>query len=123
MERLSARQFAEWMSYERAFGPIDGSYSKELMAELHELIQVNNLLTGASLTKKGRKNPAGKFRRVPRPWRPDTDGEPEVDEDDEDEADCDDFTPEATRFDVKAYEAERDRTQTLDDNYEVEEDQ
>lgn len=117
MERLSARQFAEWMAYERAFGPIDGWFSREMLAQLHELIQVNNQLTGASLTKRGRKNPAGKFRKVPRPWRPDLDDDPDED-DDEDEFDYGDpVSNDIRKFDAEVFGTER--TQTLDDNYQA----
>lgn len=64
MASMSAREYKEWEAYERATGPLDGMYEKEMLAQLHELIQVNNILTGASLTKKGKKNPAGKFKRA-----------------------------------------------------------
>jgi hypothetical protein len=74
MARISARQYKEWEAYEMATGPIDSSYEREMLAEQNELTQVNNLLTGASLMKKGKKNPAGKFRAVTRPdeiWQSD----------------------------------------------------
>jgi hypothetical protein len=67
MARISARQFKEWEAYERATGPLDSGFERETMAQTHELIQINNILTGASLTKKGKKNPAGKFRNAYRP--------------------------------------------------------
>lgn len=55
------------MAYEMATGPLDGTWRDEILAQIHELIQKNNLLTGASLAGKGRKNPAGKeIHRVPR---------------------------------------------------------
>jgi hypothetical protein len=82
MACLSARQFSEWMAYEKAFGPIDRNYDQEMLAQLHELLQVNNQLTGAAITKKGKKNPAGKFRRVPRAHEM---FDPHFDEDDFDE--------------------------------------
>jgi hypothetical protein len=63
---MTAREYKEWEAYERAAGPLDSTYEREMLAEIHEIIQVNNLLTGASLTKKGKKNPAGKFRKVTR---------------------------------------------------------
>lgn len=67
MASMTAREYKEWEAYERAVGPLDSQYDREMLAELHELLQVNNILTGASLTKKGRKNPAGKFQKVRRP--------------------------------------------------------
>jgi hypothetical protein len=66
MASMTAREYKEWEAYERATGPLDSMYEREMLAELHELIQVNNLLTGAAITKKGKKNPAGKFQKVPR---------------------------------------------------------
>lgn len=66
MASMTAREYKEWEAYERALGPLDSTYEREMIAELHELLQVNNLLTGASLTKKGKKNPAGKFRKATR---------------------------------------------------------
>jgi hypothetical protein len=67
MARISARQYKEWEAYERATGPLDHTYEREMQAQQHELQQLNNILTGASVTKKGKKNPAGKFRNAYRP--------------------------------------------------------
>lgn len=67
MAGMTAREYKEWEAYERATGPLDSKYEREMMSQLHELIQLNNILTGASLTKRGKKNPAGKFRKVARP--------------------------------------------------------
>jgi hypothetical protein len=87
MASMSAREYKEWEAYERAVGPLDQQYEREMMAQLHELIQLNNLLTGAQVTKKGKKNPAGKFRKVIRPDElyPALLGEIDLDEDDDDE--------------------------------------
>jgi hypothetical protein len=87
MASMSAREYKEWEAYERAVGPLDQQYEREMMAQLHELIQLNNLLTGAQVTKKGKKNPAGKFRKVIRPEElyPALLGEVDLDEDDDDE--------------------------------------
>ncbi|WP_432112871.1 hypothetical protein [Streptomyces sp. S1] len=90
---MTAREYKEWEAYERAVGPLDSSFERELLCELHELIQLNNLLTGASVTKKGKRNPAGKFKQVLRPHEiffPPDDYEEEEEEDDED-ADLFDF--------------------------------
>jgi hypothetical protein len=87
MASMTAREYKEWEAYERAVGPIDQQYEREMLAQLHELIQLNNLLTGAQVTKKGKKNPAGKFRKVIRPDElyPALLGEIDLDEDDDDE--------------------------------------
>lgn len=124
MASLSAREYKEWEAYERAVGPLDQSYEREITAQLHELIQMNNQLTGASLTKKGKKNPAGKFRKAYRPEyftnpylqqeedealaneEPDDDDEEFVDEDIDDGDDfvADDEPP----HDPHAYDPSRD---------------
>lgn len=92
MASITAREYKEWEAYERAVGPIDAQYEREMIVALTELLQVNNLLTGAQVTKKGRKNPAGKFKRMPRPHQyfdPDwEDGDPDEEEEfDEDDID------------------------------------
>lgn len=87
MASISAREYKEWEAYERAVGPLDSFYEREMLAELHELLQLNNLLTGASVTKKGKKNPAGKFRKAVRAdqlYLPPEDDEDEEEPDDED---------------------------------------
>jgi len=84
MSRISAHQYREWMAYERAAGTLDLTYDREILAQIHEVIQVNNLLTGASMRKRGQKNPAGKFRKVKRAHEihlPDEEEEPTEDED------------------------------------------
>lgn len=88
MASMTAREYKEWEAYERATGPLDSMYERELLAEIHELIQVNNLLTGASLTKRGKKNPAGKFRKAIRAdslFLPPEDEEPDEDEEEYEE--------------------------------------
>lgn len=94
MASMTAREYKEWEAYERATGPLDSAYEREMMAQLHELTQMNNILTGASLTKKGKKNPAGKFRKAPRAeqiWLPDEDEGPEEIEDEDDDLDPDEI--------------------------------
>lgn len=86
MARITARQFAEWMAFDQVYG-LGDMYEKELFAQLHELIQINNQLTGASLQKKGGKNPAGKFRNAPRPWVPEDPNLEDPDDEDDDEDD------------------------------------
>ncbi|GGR52076.1 hypothetical protein [Streptomyces roseolus] len=86
---MTAREYKEWEAYERAAGPLDQAFEQEMLCEIHELIQLNNILTGAAITKKGKKNPAGKFRKVLRPdelYAP-PEGWDDDEEDDEDEYD------------------------------------
>lgn len=114
MERISARQFQEWRAFDAAFGSIDGMYEREMMAELHELLQVNNQLTGAAITKKGKKNPAGKFHRAPRPWLPAAVAK-QLEEDDEAQGV---EQGEIDRFNFEVFgPPEQPPTRTLDDAY------
>lgn len=97
MASMTAREYREWQAYERATGPIDARYEREMIVSLNELLQVNNLLTGAQVTKKGRRNPAGKFRKMPLPGQyfdPNWDAEPDEDDFDEDDIDYGDFDEE-----------------------------
>lgn len=81
MARISARQYMEWMAFDLTYG-LGDMYEKEMMAQLNELVQVNNQLTGAAITKKGKKNPAGKYRNAPRPWMLEDEVDPAWDDDD-----------------------------------------
>jgi hypothetical protein len=110
MSSISAYEYRQWEAYERVAGPIDDSYDRELLAQLIELLQVNNILTGASMAKKGRKNPAGKFRRVDRahelffpPDEVEDDEEPDEYEDLYDD-DGDDYEEEEKQHEPKAGE-------------------
>jgi len=114
MASMTAREYKEWEAYERAFGPLDREYDREMLAQLHELIQINNILTGASLTKKGKKNPAGKFRKAQRAheiYFP-SDEEEEADEgdeyDDEYDDEIDEDEEEVHGSDPDAYDPSKD---------------
>ncbi|MFD4474709.1 hypothetical protein ACFWPU_01130 [Streptomyces sp. NPDC058471] len=63
---MTAREYREWEAYERATGPLDSGYEREMLAQLHELAQLGNLLAGRP-QKRGGKNAAGKFKKAPRP--------------------------------------------------------
>lgn len=88
MASMTAREYKEWEAYERAVGPLDSSYEREILCEIHELLQVGNLLAGRP-QRRGQKNAAGKFRKVLRPdelFDP-PEGWDEEDDDDDDELD------------------------------------
>ena len=83
MARISARQYREWVAYERATGTLDLTYDREMLAQIHEVIQVGNLIAGRP-QKRGGKNAAGKFRKVKRAhelYLPDEEEEPTEDDD------------------------------------------
>jgi hypothetical protein len=84
MASITALEYKEWEAYERATGPLDETWEREILAQLHELIQLNNILTGAAITRKGKKNPGGKLKKVVRSdelWISIEDDEPDEDED------------------------------------------
>ena len=59
----------EWAAYERFAGPIGDGYLHEVLAALHEQIQLLNRMQGAAhfTDKKHRKNPAREPKHYPRP--------------------------------------------------------
>jgi hypothetical protein len=103
MASMTAREYKEWEAYERAVGSLDAGYEREILAEIHELLQFGNLLTGASMTKRGKKNPAGKFRRVARPdemYDPPDPDEPDEDDEEFDEDDVDPYDDEEEEYET-----------------------
>lgn len=102
---MTAREYKEWEAYERAVGPLDSSYEREMLCELHELLQLGNLIAGRP-QKRGQKNAAGKFRTVLRADElyspPDGYGE----DDDEDEED--EFGEPKKKADDGAYDPAKD---------------
>lgn len=101
MASMSALEYKEWEAYERATGSLNADYERELLAQLIEYLQLNNILTGAAITKKGKKNPAGKFRKV---LRPDEIYSPPDDYDDEDDEDEDEEEENAKKKEPAAYD-------------------
>lgn len=69
LARHTSRELAEWAAYERYAGPIDRSYDREVLANIHEQLQYLNRLTGAAhfTDKKNKNNPAPEPERYPRP--------------------------------------------------------
>jgi hypothetical protein len=65
LERISSYELTEWAAYEMKNGPLGSQWRDDMTASIHELLQANNYLTGAS---GGKKNPVPKPKAVPRPW-------------------------------------------------------
>lgn len=62
LRRHTARELAEWMAYEAAYGPIGSTYANELLAQINELLQNIAYMTGAQLEE----NPIPMPRQVQR---------------------------------------------------------
>lgn len=43
---MDAREIGEWRAYERCYGPLGNVWRDEVLAEIHELLQTQNRLTG-----------------------------------------------------------------------------
>jgi hypothetical protein len=63
LARHSAMELAEWAAYEHAYGPLDGAWRDEVMAQMHELTQLVAYLSGCQFEE----NPAPKPRPLQRP--------------------------------------------------------
>lgn len=89
LERLTARQIAEWMAYESVCGQLGGSWKDDVLADIHEQLQFLNRLTGAAhfTDKNHKKNPAAEPQRYPRPYEM---GKPVDDDDNSSEAEGED---------------------------------
>lgn len=85
----TSRQLREWMAYEIKAGPLGSRWDRDLMAELHFLVQWNLHLLGAKTPTKNKKNPAPEPRFPDRPWAPNPQDEEEADELDEIEREYD----------------------------------
>jgi hypothetical protein len=62
-EMFSSYEMAEWRAYEMAHGPVDGSWERETLAQMHELLQMNAYIAGA----QAEENPVPPPRTKDRP--------------------------------------------------------
>ena len=67
LSRISSAEIAQWQAYEKAFGPIGHQYSDDLLASIHEQLQVIAKLSGAALVSDSNDNPVPNPRHTPRP--------------------------------------------------------
>jgi hypothetical protein len=88
LAHISSWELSEWEAYEREYGPVNNLFQSEVLAQIHELIQQLNRITGAAhfTNKTHRKNPVPEPKKVPRPWIHEEQEDPE-DPDREDEDD------------------------------------
>lgn len=68
LENLDAHQIARWKAYEIVNGPLDRTWDSEILAQIHELLQMQ--LKMAAQSKKD-------IVKVKRPWRTHQDEETE----------------------------------------------
>lgn len=69
-ERVTSTDLAEWIAFESVHGPIDNSFERIMLREIHYQIQILNYLTGANFTNEdeGIENPIEEPVRYPLPW-------------------------------------------------------
>lgn len=53
----TSRELREYMAYEQHAGPLGDGWTRDRVQEMHYLLQWNNYLLGAWVTKEGEKNP------------------------------------------------------------------
>lgn len=63
---IDSPEIAEWMAFERAFGPIGHEWRDEMLASIHEQLQMLNFLYGAVNSEED-ENPVPEPIRMPRP--------------------------------------------------------
>lgn len=62
---MDSAEISEWQAYERAFGPLDRAYGDDMLARIHEQLQLLTHVQGAA--GGGKDNPIPEPKRVPRP--------------------------------------------------------
>lgn len=75
----TSRELREYMAYEIHAGPLGDTFTRDRVQEMHYLLQWNNYLLGAWVTKEGEKNP------VPEPVNVRWQEEDEEDDEEEEE--------------------------------------
>ena len=63
LTKLDSREIAEWMAYERAFGPVGNMYTHATLGSIQEQLQLVAFLQGGMFEE----NPAPEPQRWPRP--------------------------------------------------------
>jgi len=63
LQTMSSRELSEWRAYERFYGPVDRSYDSEMLAQIHELLQVL-----IQVTVRVNGGEGWEPKPVPRPW-------------------------------------------------------
>lgn len=63
---ITAFEIAEWEAYERAFGPLGRQYEQDMLARVHEQLQMIAYVLGAANSRED-ENPVPEPQKVPRP--------------------------------------------------------
>lgn len=66
LDRIDAKEITEWMAYELVTGPLDSKYSDDMLANIHEQLQMLTRFVGAQLEDENGDNPAPAPQRVKR---------------------------------------------------------
>lgn len=66
LNNVSSQELAEWEAYERALGPVGRQYDQDMLARIHEQLQMLTYVVGATNSEKD-KNPVPEPQQVPRP--------------------------------------------------------
>jgi hypothetical protein len=71
LDRISSEDLAEWVAFETAHGPIDSTYERILLNEIHYQLQTLNYMFGAANftdEEEGIENPIPEPSKMPFPW-------------------------------------------------------
>lgn len=55
LRRITAKELTEWQAYEREFGMLGTQWDREVLREIHYVLQCGNYQFAASNTDKGKK--------------------------------------------------------------------
>lgn len=62
---MDSNEISEWMAYEEFAGPLDSTWSQEVLGQIHELLQ--HLISITVQAHSDTKKPP-KVQNIPRPW-------------------------------------------------------
>lgn len=67
LSQMTSNQLSEWKAYEMVAGPLDRKFDQEVLAHIHEQLQLANFLSGQSFVNKDTTNPVPSPQRYPTP--------------------------------------------------------
>lgn len=67
LHSCSSQELAEWEAYERALGPVGRQYDQDMLARIHEQLQMLTYVLGATNVEKAEDNPVPEPVEVVRP--------------------------------------------------------